>query len=754
MNGPSVVSLQDFLSPKPQRVEPGPATAPELSEREVRRIANVQRVVLALVVTGLVFIPLMLAFHASRVAVLIIASAVPIFLLNYFIAERTRSHRLAGQLTIFEYMAVIVAAAYSMGGLQALASPWNIFAPLIATYLLGARFGVMCGGIVISEVAVFAWLEFHGHVFPSISSVSGAHAQTWLVSLSTVSGVAFGVVASGLFESTFRRALRERERALGTLRDGQANLTALIENTNDLVLSTDGELRIVTLNSAFASRFQTKERFPQVNEPVLDHIPLAQRDSWRLELERALNGERVFTEQAFGSHARRVTYDLSFNPIFGRGGEAVGVSVFARDISERKRAQSEHARVATALEAAGEAVLITDLDACVAYANPGFFRLTGVPPADAVQHPLESFLEPASAQALADVLRSGKAMEGFSGELTWNSADGGSVISEVTIAPVWGAEGDTVSYVVIARDIRERKRAEAELEQLQRRLRETSHQAGMAEVATAVLHNVGNVLNSINVSATVIGEKVRGSKLKSVRQLSELFKAHADKLGPFFTDDPRGKLIPAYLAQLATHFQSEQEALEAEVAAMLGNVEHVKNVINTQQSYARVTGVIERTPPVEIIEEALRMDAQSYGRHGIKLERCFDENVQVAMLERHKVLQILHNLFINAKQAICEHGPSSRALKVSLAKSDVGFRVRIQDSGVGIKPENRLRIFNHGFTTKKTGHGFGLHASANAAKEMGGSLTCESEGEGLGATFVLELPLRPPARVGEDLQAP
>jgi signal transduction histidine kinase len=276
----------------------------------------------------------------------------------------------------------------------------------------------------------------------------------------------------------------------------------------------------------------------------------------------------------------------------------------------------------------------------------------------------------------------------------------------------------------------------------------------MAEVATAVLHNVGNVLNSINVSATVIGEKIRGSKLKSVGQLSQLFTTHADKLGPFFSEDPRGKLIPTYLAQLSTHFVSEQEALQAELAAMLGNVEHVKNVINTQQSYARVTGVIERTPPREVIEEALRMDGQAYGRHGITITREVDSDVGVAMIERHKVLQILHNLFINAKQAICEYEPSTRELKVSLAKSEVGFRIRIQDSGVGIKPENRLRIFNHGFTTKKTGHGFGLHASANAAKEMGGSLTVESEGEGHGATFILELPLRPPNREQAAAQTP
>jgi signal transduction histidine kinase len=65
----------------------------------------------------------------------------------------------------------------------------------------------------------------------------------------------------------------------------------------------------------------------------------------------------------------------------------------------------------------------------------------------------------------------------------------------------------------------------------------------------------------------------------------------------------------------------------------------------------------------------------------------------------------------------------------------------VRDNGIGIPPENLIKIFNHGFTTKRDGHGFGLHSGANAAKEMGGSLTAESNGPGLGATFTLELPV-------------
>jgi two-component system, LuxR family, sensor kinase FixL len=80
----------------------------------------------------------------------------------------------------------------------------------------------------------------------------------------------------------------------------------------------------------------------------------------------------------------------------------------------------------------------------------------------------------------------------------------------------------------------------------------------------------------------------------------------------------------------------------------------------------------------------------------------------------------------------------------------VGARLRITvaDNGVGVAPESFSRLFTQGFTTKKEGHGFGLHSSALAAEEMGGTLTCVSEGPGRGAAFTLELPLDERAAVG------
>jgi len=210
----------------------------------------------------------------------------------------------------------------------------------------------------------------------------------------------------------------------------------------------------------------------------------------------------------------------------------------------------------------------------------------------------------------------------------------------------------------------------------------------------------------------------------------------------FLTGDPRGQRLPSFLMNLAHHLEQEQAALIEEMKALAGNVEHIKNIVTMQQSYAKVSGVVESLPMARIVEEALQIHSSSLQRHEIQIVRAYAE-VPPLNVEKHKVLQILLNLMHNAKHAMM-HQPGSEAkcLRVTIGTKE-GDRVQIaiQDNGVGIAPDNLSRIFSHGFTTKKDGHGFGLHMGALAAKEMGGSLTAHSDGPGKGALFVLELPI-------------
>src|SRR4051812_37722836 len=291
-------------------------------------------------------------------------------------------------------------------------------------------------------------------------------------------------------------------------------------------------------------------------------------------------------------------------------------------------------------------------------------------------------------------------------------------------------------------DITEHKHAEEELELLNKRLLESSRLAGMAEVATGVLHNVGNVLNSVNVSSTLICNQVRNSRASRLRDVILLLNNNSTNLADFLTNDPKGKIVPSYLSSLAERLSEEQQDLLRELELLTKNIEHIKEIVAMQQNYARVSGIIESLSIRNLVEDALQMHTAALARHGILVIREYQE-VPVISMDKHKVLQILVNLIRNAKYAMDAAGKRDKRLTMSIVLTpDKIVKISVTDNGIGITQENLTRIFSHGFTTKREGHGFGLHSGAIAAREMGGSLVAESRGSGAGATFTLELPLQ------------
>ena len=201
--------------------------------------------------------------------------------------------------------------------------------------------------------------------------------------------------------------------------------------------------------------------------------------------------------------------------------------------------------------------------------------------------------------------------------------------------------------------------------------------------------------------------------------------------------------MPELIIQVAEQLQKEQENTSRELEQLVKNVDHLKEIVAMQQSYARVAGVVEKVSLASLVEDAVQINSAALTRHGVKLIRQF-EDVPPLMVDKHKVLQILINLIRNAKYALDECTRDEKRLIITLAKTDgESVRVRVEDNGIGIPPENLTRIFSHGFTTRPNGHGFGLHLGALNAREMGGSLSAASEGTGRGATFTLILPLTP-----------
>ncbi|HEV7614548.1 MAG TPA: PAS domain S-box protein [Steroidobacteraceae bacterium] len=321
--------------------------------------------------------------------------------------------------------------------------------------------------------------------------------------------------------------------------------------------------------------------------------------------------------------------------------------------------------------------------------------------------------------------------------------DGSFLWVRMTTALVRGGDEGKPEYSVeFLRDISARKESAEELERVHKSLMTASRQAGMAEVATNVLHNVGNILNSVNISASLVTERVKQSKAPGVSRLAALLKEKGSSLGEFLADDERGKQIPEYLTSLGEQLLKDQKMALEELASLRDNLEHIKDTVAMQQSYAKLCGVTETVAVVDLVEDSLRLNAGAFVRHGVTLRREFNE-VPPITVDKHKVLQILVNLVRNAKYACDESGKSDKLITLRIEKAPAGVRICVIDNGVGIRPENMSRLFTHGFTTRASGHGFGLHSGALAAQELGGALLVESDGPGCGATFILELPVGP-----------
>lgn len=370
-------------------------------------------------------------------------------------------------------------------------------------------------------------------------------------------------------------------------------------------------------------------------------------------------------------------------------------------------------------------------------------RLLGYKPEDWLNNPhfWEQKLHP---QDAAKALQTGRDMiarrQPYSYEYRMIAADNRAVwIRESGVVLI---ENDRPAAVRgIFQDITAEKNAAEELDRLNKQLVETSRHAGMAEVATGVLHNVGNVLNSVNVSLTLVRDQLEKSEVGSLRKVADMLQSQAGEAATFLTTDPKGRLIPGFIIQLAKQLGQEHTRFREQHERLTRNVEHIKEIVAMQQNYANVSAIPEAISISSLVDDALQIHTTGLERHGVRIVREFFE-VPPIIVDKHKVLQILVNLIHNAKYALDASGRADRRLTVSIARNG-GERVKItvEDNGIGIPSENLTRIFSLGFTTRKGGHGFGLHSGANAAKEMGGTLKAHSEGPGKGAIFTLELPI-------------
>ncbi len=397
--------------------------------------------------------------------------------------------------------------------------------------------------------------------------------------------------------------------------------------------------------------------------------------------------------------------------------------------------------------------LIDSIDGIVWEAEPSTFRFTfvsrrcerilGFTPEQWVAKEgfWQSKLHPEDLWARDHCARMVAAKQPYTYDYRMIAADGRTVWIRENAAVLVDATGKPLLIRGVLYDITAQKHAAAELESANAALVDSSRFAGMAEVATGVLHNVGNVLNSVNVSGNVISDRLRRSKVIELGKVAGLLTLQAADFAGFVARDPRGPHIPELISRVAEALRAEHADLLEEVDSITRNIAHIKEIVAMQQGFAKGEGIVEPLGIQGLVDDAIKINSASLSRHRIAVVQAY-EDVPEVLVDKHLVLQILVNLLRNAKQAIQESGIEPRRIVVKIqSKGTDSVTVAVQDTGTGIAAENLTRIFSHGFTTKKTGHGFGLHSSALAASGMGGSLAALSDGPGTGATFVLELPV-------------
>jgi len=567
-----------------------------------------------------------------------------------------------------------------------------------------------------------------------------------------------------------------RKQAEAAAAEASSLLDTLLENIPDSIYFKDRQSRFVRFSKAFLKLFKVSDPEDIRGKTDFDFFTEEHaRPAFEDEQEIIRTGKPIIGKLEKETHPDgRITWCLTTKmPWYDKDGNIIGTFGISKDATELKRAQDqlayERELLRVLLDNVPDSIYFKDTESRFVrvsrskllkalehspklkarLAQQGV-QLDGEVPSTDVLVGLSDFdiLSEEDARAAFEdeqqIIRTGQPIIGKIEKQT--RKDGTTYWSLTTKMPWRDKDGKIIGTFGISRDITALKEAQAEVERTHRRLVDMSRMAGMSAVASEVLHNVGNVLTSVNTSCSIAIEYLQQCDLSKLARVFELLKENAGRLDEFLTTDPKGRFIPDYLSALAQTFTETKAAAMSELGRLRGYIDHIKQIVAMQQSYAKVAGLEEEVEVTQLVEDALRINEAALDRHSITINREI-ESVPTILVDKHKVLQILVNLIRNAKYALSDSGRPDRTLTLRVRRNG-GDKIQIQviDNGVGIPPENLTRIFSHGFTTRGDGHGFGLHSGALLAKELGGELTAHSDGVGKGATFTLVLPLKPPQR--------
>ena len=523
-------------------------------------------------------------------------------------------------------------------------------------------------------------------------------------------------------------------------------LRQLMSQSANCIFFTDKDARLTMANPP-ARQYFTDSPGPLEGTPVRECISDAALLNAFENAESALNqGQASFDElTTWGEKEEQFALRFQGNKVVADDGTFLGCTFTFAIEKTSQQLEFEATMLSNLMRNSEDLIYFKDLDSKFTCVSDSMVKRLGAKSVDEVLGKSDfDFWDRACAEGFyndeQEIIRTRKPSIGKAEMVV--RPDGTVMWGLSSKMPLFDENNNVVGTFGISKDISQQKITEQELEVTHKQLLDVSRRAGMAEIATNVLHNVGNVLNSINVSISRTAETARRLKIDNLKTVADMLRANFDN-PKFLTEDEKGKRIPEYLSLVSEELSSDRNIIDAELESTQGHLEHVKMIVSMQQQYATGSRVLEQVDLAEVLDDAIKMSSGSLERHRILLVREFETGIQM-MLEKHRVLQILVNLVRNAKHAVQDLDLDPRMIKVAVTRPDEeSVTIEIIDNGVGISPDNMINLFKHGFSTKPNGHGFGLHGGANSAKELGGSLTAHSDGLGKGATFKLTLPIEP-----------
>ncbi len=550
-----------------------------------------------------------------------------IFGANVWLVRTTGRLELAAMLLCVTLLAGVVDVCWIAGGLDHPALAWTVVIPLYAPLVMRPKLALSCVALVIANIVIQFLAEHFGHAFPDLPA-----GRSMIVCSQILLTIFVGALA-WIYEHSRRTALAERDVAIASLEDSRDARIALVENVEAVIFSVDRELRLIAGNSLFDTLSHERGQPPvRPGEPALDGLDASQHADLKALFARAFAGEHFAVERRLQLRSKTFECEILFNPIRRGSGEIRGITVFGRDISERKQARHE-------------------------------------------------------------------------------------------------------------------------LDRVNRELAQAAHLAGKAEVASDVLHNVGNVLAALNSSTSLVAERLQASNVAFLRKTVELLPTAPAELAAFLTTDPKGLQVREYLALLADLLDHERADTIVGMEYVQRQLEHVKMVIARQQAFARVSNTVEVVPIVDVIAQALELQSASFARDGIVVAQEI-EPLPPLTVDRHKLLEIMNNYLANSREAFDAAGAVDKRILIrAFRNSDDNLQIDVVDNGVGIAAADQARLFSYGFTTRPNGHGFGLASSLLDARALGGTARAHSDGVGTGATFTVEVPFTPNARTSRQEHA-